>query len=70
MEKETLKWKIEEQIHKLKEMIEVGCNKEEIKREERILNQWLKEYLKEEHLLRIIYEIISFILSENFDKIK
>ena len=47
MEKETLKQKIDSQIGKLKEMIASGSSYEEIKKEEYILNELLKKFLKE-----------------------
>ena len=47
MEKETLKQKIDNQIDKLKEMITLGSSFEEVKKEECILNELLKKFLKE-----------------------
>lgn len=47
MEKETLKQKIDSQIGKLKEMIASGNSFEEVKKEERILNELLKQFLEE-----------------------
>ena len=47
MEKEILKLKIDSQIQKLKEMIASGSSFEEVKKEECILNELLKQFLEE-----------------------
>lgn len=47
MEEKELKIKIEEEFKKLKELIDIGANHQKIKAKQRVLNELLKEYLKE-----------------------
>ena len=47
MEEKELKIKIEEQLKSLKELINIGADCKEIKANQRVLNELLREYLKE-----------------------